>query len=163
MTRILFDLLAKKQVTAGDLAVKYEVALRTVYRYIEELEFAGVPIERLRGANGGFRILPTFKLASGFLTKAEYDATLSALTIGSLTLTPAFDAEQTEYTAATTNTKNKVTATATDSAADVSLKLGDEELENGTDAPWETGENTVTVTVKNGKAEKVYTVTVTKS
>lgn len=91
------------------------------------------------------------------------DATLSALTIGSLTLTPAFDAEITEYTAATTNTKNKVTATATDSDAAVSLMLGDEELENGTDATWEAGENTVTVTVKNGKAEKVYTVTVTKS
>nr|DAY49701.1 MAG TPA: hypothetical protein [Caudoviricetes sp.] len=40
---------------------------------------------------------------------------------------------------------------------------GETPVENGTAATWATGANTLTVNVKNGTAEKVYTVTVTKS
>ena len=83
------------------------------------------------------------------------EATLSALTIGSLTLTPAFDAEVTEYTATTSNNSNKITAT---SDGDVTITVNGTAHENGTSATWETGENTVVVSVGN----KTYTVTVTK-
>lgn len=40
---------------------------------------------------------------------------------------------------------------------------GESEVTNGSSATWSAGENTVTVTVTNGTAEKVYTVTVTKT
>nr|DAP75525.1 MAG TPA: hypothetical protein [Caudoviricetes sp.]DAZ38447.1 MAG TPA: hypothetical protein [Caudoviricetes sp.] len=40
---------------------------------------------------------------------------------------------------------------------------GETPVSNGAAATWAEGANTVTITVKNGAAQKVYTVTVTKS
>lgn len=90
-------------------------------------------------------------------------ANLSGLTIGSLTLAPTFDADVTSYTANTTNATNTVTATPEDSHATVSIMNGDTPVENGTAASWNTGANTLTITVTNGSAQKVYTVTVTRT
>lgn len=67
------------------------------------------------------------------------------------------------YTAATTNATNKITAVADDEEATVEILVGEVEVESGSAATWEDGENTVTVTVTNGDLEKVYTVVVTKS
>lgn len=80
MTGMLFEMLAKKSVSATELSKKYGVTTRTVYRYIDDLSLAGVPIETIRGASGGFKIMDHYKLAGSFLTKSEYDAVLSALT-----------------------------------------------------------------------------------
>ncbi len=80
MTSILFELLSKKMLSATYLASKYEVTTRTIYRYIEELSLSGVPIETVRGASGGFKIMDTFKLAGSFLTTSEYDAVINSLT-----------------------------------------------------------------------------------
>lgn len=87
---------------------------------------------------------------------------MSGLTIGSLSLTPTFDSEVTEYTVTTENASNKVTATPTDENATVEILLGDTEIENAASATWETGENVLTITVTNGEESTVYTVTVTK-
>lgn len=91
------------------------------------------------------------------------DTTLSALTIGSLTLTPTFDKDTTTYTASTTNESDTITATATASGATVAIKNGTTTVESGSAATWSAGTNTVTVTVTNGGVTKTYTVTVTKS
>lgn len=69
----------------------------------------------------------------------------------------------TEYTATTTNSTNKVTATAADETAEVEILVGETEIENGASATWAAGENTVAVTVTDGTVSKTYTVTVTKS
>lgn len=90
-------------------------------------------------------------------------ARLSGLTIGALTLTPTFDPDTTEYTANTTNATNTITATLEDDDATVTILNGETPVENGTAATWSEGANTVTITVKNGTAQKVYTVTVTKA
>ena len=66
----------------------------------------------------------------------------------------------TEYTATTTNATNKVTATSTDPYAEVTIMLGETEIENGESATWEEGENNLTITV-HGYPDTVYTVTVT--
>lgn len=89
-------------------------------------------------------------------------ARLSGLTIGALTLTPAFSGAVTEYTATTSNATNTITATPEDSKASVTILNGTAEVENGTAATWSTGANTVKITVKNGTEQEVYTVTVTK-
>ena len=89
-------------------------------------------------------------------------ARLSGLTIGALSLTPEFDPDVTEYTATTTNATNTITATPEDEGADVSILNGETPVTNGTAATWQEGANTVTITVTNGEAEEVYTVTVTK-
>lgn len=88
--------------------------------------------------------------------------TLSSLTIGSLTLTPAFDPDTASYEATTENATNVITATPTATGATVEVKVGEDTVSNGSAATWEDGENTVTVTVTNGAASKVYTVAVTK-
>lgn len=88
---------------------------------------------------------------------------LSDLTIGSISLSPAFDADVTEYTAATSNATNTITATLNDNTADAVITVNGDSLTNGGSASWETGENKVNVTVTKGASSKKYTITVTKS
>lgn len=90
-------------------------------------------------------------------------ARLSGLTIGALPLDPSFDPDVTEYTASTTNATNTITATAEDEAAEVTILNGETPVTNGSAATWVEGANTVKITVKNGDAQEVYTVTVTKN
>lgn len=94
---------------------------------------------------------------------APKSADLASLSIGSLTLSPAFAADKTEYTTATTNATNTITAAAQDGSASIEIKVGSTEVTNGGSATWASGSNTVTVKVTNGSAVKTYTVTVTKS
>lgn len=90
------------------------------------------------------------------------DVNLSALTIGTLKLTPKFDGNVISYTAKTTNATDVITATAEDGDATVVIKNGSTTVTSGQAATWAAGENTVTVTVTNSPSEKVYTVIVTK-
>lgn len=97
------------------------------------------------------------------VTYTPPDGTLSALTIGALTLDPTFDKDTTEYTTSTTNATNTITATATDTEkATIEILNGETEVTNGAAATWADGENIVTITVTNGVTVVVYTVTVTK-
>lgn len=91
------------------------------------------------------------------------NASLSGLTIGTLTLDPTFDSDVVSYTANTTNQTNTITATPEDEGATVTILNGETPVENGTAATWHEGQNTVTITIQNGTAQKVYTVVVTKS
>jgi hypothetical protein len=104
--------------------------------------------------------VPPFKI---YWPKTAVANTLSALTIGSLVLSPTFDAATTTYTATTTNAKDAVTATATSAGAEIVVKNGSTVIENGGDATWSAGSNTVTVKVTGDEGDKTYTVTVTKS
>ncbi len=83
MLGILFELLSKKHVKASYLAQKFEVSVRSIHRYINSLEYAGVPIYTVRGNQGGFAIVDSFKFASSFMTEKEFEQvinTLSAIT-----------------------------------------------------------------------------------
>ena len=79
MLRILFELLSKKCIKAQYLADKYEVSVRSIHRYINALEMAGVPIYTLRGNQGGFAIIDTYKLSSTFMTVSEFEQVINAL------------------------------------------------------------------------------------
>lgn len=79
MMGILFDLLSKRTVKASYLAQKYEVSVRSIYRYITCLEMAGVPLYTVRGNNGGISIVDTYRLSSTFLTKTEFETTVNTL------------------------------------------------------------------------------------
>jgi len=91
------------------------------------------------------------------------DTALSALTIGSLTLSPAFNADKVYYTASTTNNTNVVTATERDSAAAVTVKVNGTEIANGSAATWNVGENVVEIKVTNDNASRNTIVVVTKA
>ena len=90
-------------------------------------------------------------------------ATLSALTIGSIELTPAFSPSTSTYTAETANGTNTITATAADEEAEVSITVNGTAVTSGTSATWRDGQNVVSVVVTNGSATNAYTVVVTKS
>jgi len=99
-----------------------------------------------------------------------YPSSLSAMALGELELSPDFEADETTYTASTTNAKDKLSITTTDPNAEVLVKLGSSEVSAGTDGKyeftWSEGSNTVTVKVMNGKSGEVdttYTITVTAS
>ena len=80
MLGILFELLSKKTVTAAYLASKFEVSVRSIYRYIKSIELAGIPIYTNRGNGGGFQIIDTFKFSSTFFTQEEYEKVIQVLT-----------------------------------------------------------------------------------
>ncbi len=79
MIDILFTLLSKRRSSAGELAAKFGVSQRTVYRYLDEMTIAGIPIDVRRGAGGGVFISDAFKLPKGFMTQKEYGKTIEAL------------------------------------------------------------------------------------
>lgn len=79
MLKILLTLLQKRKATAGELAEKYEVSQRTIYRYIEELNVCGVPVDVKRGRYGGLTIADTYRLPTGYFSREEYAATINAL------------------------------------------------------------------------------------
>ena len=83
-----------------------------------------------------------------------YPSSLSAMALGELELTPDFAADETTYTASTTNAKDKLAITTTDANAEVTVKLGSSAVTAGTDGKyeftWSEGSNTVTVKVENG-------------
>ena len=90
------------------------------------------------------------------------DTSLTALSLGSLTLSPTFDANTTEYTTTTTNATNSVTASAADEKAVIGITVNGATTANGSAPAWNSGENIVKVTVTNGTYSRVYTITVTK-
>jgi hypothetical protein len=97
------------------------------------------------------------------VAEAQVDvAELSALSIGELALTPAFDAGTTAYTATTSNASDTVTATGADEDTIVVLTVNGSQHTSGESATWQTGTNTVRAVVIKGEATRTYTVTVTK-
>jgi predicted DNA-binding transcriptional regulator YafY len=71
---ILMTLQLRGRVTAQALAELLEVSRRTIYRDIDELSAAGVPVYAERGPDGGFALLDGFRLQLTGLTTAETEA-----------------------------------------------------------------------------------------
>lgn len=79
MLKILFELLSKKSVSASYLAKKYEVSTRSIYRYIESMESAGVPLYTNRGNGGGIAIVDSYRFTSTFMTEQEFEQIINIL------------------------------------------------------------------------------------
>ena len=60
--KIVYYLLEKGQATAHELAEKFEVSDRTIYRDIDALSAAGIPVYTEAGRTGGVRLLGSFVL-----------------------------------------------------------------------------------------------------
>ena len=60
-------------VRAEDLAAKFEISVRSVYRYMAMLSEGGVPIESCLGRGGGWRIVENYKLRATYFTPEEYE------------------------------------------------------------------------------------------
>jgi len=64
--RIVYFILEKGRVTAPELAEKFEVSVRTIYRDVDVISSAGIPIYVSTGRNGGIQILDNYVLEKAF-------------------------------------------------------------------------------------------------
>jgi len=77
--QIVYHLLDKGHTTAPELAEKLEVSVRTIYRDIDALSGAGIPIYAETGRKGGIHLLHDFVLDKAVLSKDEKQEILTAL------------------------------------------------------------------------------------
>ena len=68
---ILLELVKQKWVKASYISEKYEISTRSVYRYLNELESAGIPTRTKQGKNGGLGIDDNFILNTITLNENE--------------------------------------------------------------------------------------------
>ena len=77
--RILYYVLEKGKVTANELSEKFEVSVRTIYRDIDVISSAGIPIYDIQGKGGGIEIADDFVLKKSLLSEKEQEQILVAL------------------------------------------------------------------------------------
>ena len=77
--KIVYHLLDKGRATASELAEKFEVSVRTIYRDIDALSGAGIPIYAEAGRNGGIYLMNDFVMDKAVLTEEEKREILTAL------------------------------------------------------------------------------------
>ncbi|MBS4174263.1 YafY family protein [Bacillus sp. FJAT-49736] len=76
MTMILIN---RRRVRAQELAEMFEVSIRTIYRDIETLGQAGIPVVTFKGSNGGIGLMDGYRLDKNVLTEEELNAISTAL------------------------------------------------------------------------------------
>lgn len=76
---ILYLLVEKREVTAGELARRLEVSERTIYRDVDALSAAGIPVYARKGKGGGIRLMDQFVLDRALLSQSQQDEILFAL------------------------------------------------------------------------------------
>ena len=86
LVSIIMLLLEKKKVSAEALANTFEVSKRTIYRDIDSICMAGIPIRATSGVGGGFEIMPNFKIDKNVFTEDD----LSTLLMGLSSLSSIF-------------------------------------------------------------------------
>ena len=79
LVSIIMMLLDKKRIGAQELANTFEVSSRTIYRDIEAINMAGIPIRSISGVGGGFEIMPEYKIDKKVFSTADLSAILMGL------------------------------------------------------------------------------------
>ncbi len=76
---IVYILMQKRKVTAKELANRFEVSTRTIYRDLETLSGANIPIYAIKGKDGGIGLLDKYVLNKTILSEEEQNQILFAL------------------------------------------------------------------------------------
>jgi len=79
LLEIVYILLDKRMVTAKELADHFEVSTRTIYRDVDVLSAAGIPIYTNKGTGGGIGILDNFILNKSLLSENEQSEIIASL------------------------------------------------------------------------------------
>lgn len=77
--RIVYYLLQNGKATAPELAQKFEVSIRTIYRDIDAISSTGIPIYATQGKGGGISILNDYTLDKSLFSEQEQEQILAAL------------------------------------------------------------------------------------
>lgn len=157
------DLYLLAQRSGMSVESSYEVQFlqdNTVFRAKQRAD--GMPI--IPGAFVAININNTnVTTAMDFAADNANDAQLSALSLGGVTLSPAsFNPTTYSYTGTSSTASCKIEATAAQAGAKISIGFNGANVRNGGSVTLTNGGgNVVTVTVVQGNAVRVYTVTVT--
>lgn len=76
---IIIHLLNHEITSAAKLAERFEVSRRTILRDIERISLAGIPIQSIPGANGGYSIMEGYKLDGQLVNAHEQASIITAL------------------------------------------------------------------------------------
>ena len=79
LVSIILILLEQERIGAQELAERFEVSPRTIYRDIDAINMAGVPVRAVPGVNGGFEIMPQYKIDKKVFSTADLSAILMGL------------------------------------------------------------------------------------
>ncbi len=77
--QILYLLMECGEMTAGELAERMEVSSRTIYRDLDALSAAGIPVYTRQGNGGGIYLMEQFRLERSLLSDEEQEQILTAL------------------------------------------------------------------------------------
>jgi len=80
LVSMIMILLDKKRIAAQELADLFEVSPRTIYRDIDSINMAGIPVLSTSGVGGGFEILPQYKIDRKVFSTADLSTILMGLT-----------------------------------------------------------------------------------
>lgn len=79
LVSIIMILLDKKRIGAQELADMFEVSPRTIYRDIDAINMAGIPVRGASGVGGGFEIMPEYKIDKKVFSTDDLSALLMGL------------------------------------------------------------------------------------
>ncbi len=114
LVSIIMILLDKKRIRAQELADIFEVSPRTIYRDIDVINMAGIPVLSTSGVGGGFEIMDKYKIDKKVFSTAD----LSTLLMGLSSLSNVVRGD--ELVQALAKVKSFIPA---DSAKDIELKV----------------------------------------
>lgn len=77
--QIIYHLLENGKSSAPELAQKFEVSVRTIYRDLDTLSAAGIPIYATQGKGGGISLLEDYVLDRSLFSEKEKEQILLAL------------------------------------------------------------------------------------
>lgn len=127
---IIMVLLEKERIGARELAEMFEVSPRTIYRDIDAINLAGIPIRSVSGVGGGFEIMPAYKLEKKVFSADDLSAILTGLSGLSGMLRGA------ELTNALAKVRSLIPA---DRAGDIELRANQIRIDL---SPWASNRNT---------------------
>ena len=79
LVSIIMILLDKKRIGAQELADMFEVSPRTIYRDMDTINMAGIPVRSTSGVGGGFEIMQKYKIDRKVFSTADLSAILMGL------------------------------------------------------------------------------------
>lgn len=79
LVSIIMILLEKERVSAQELADMFEVSPRTIYRDIDAINMAGIPVRSTSGVGGGFEIMQKYKIDKKVFSTTDLSILLMGL------------------------------------------------------------------------------------